>query len=220
MQQYQSAVYTQDQLQINKLLRNTYMLLGVILVVAAIAAVVSMSLITNPLIALGLSITSLVLYFVVNRTANSAAGLGFALLFAACMGASIGPLLNLYASLPQGGTIIAQAFGLTAVIFFGLSGYVLTSKKDFSFLRNFLFVGVMVAFIASIANLFFGVPALSLAISSVMVLLMSGYILHDTSAIIRGEYSNYITAAVSLFINIFNLFVSLLRLLAAFNSDD
>ncbi len=87
-------------------------------------------------------------------------------------------------------------------------------------MRNFLFVGLMVALIASIANIFFDIPALSLAISAAMVLIMSGYILHDTSAIVRGEYDNYIMAAVSLFINIFSLFVHLLRLLAAFNSDD
>lgn len=220
MQHYQSTTYTQDQLQISKMLRNTYSLLSLILVAAAVSAYLSMTLITSPIVAIVLSLVSIGLIFVVQRTANSASGLFFAMLFAVTMGASIGPLLNFYANMPQGASIITQAFGGTALIFFGLSGFVLSSKKDFSFMRNFLFVGLMVALIASIANLFFDIPALSLAISAAMVLIMSGYILHDTSAIVRGEYDNYIMAAVSLFINIFSLFVHLLRLLAAFNSDD
>lgn len=220
MQQYQTTTYTQDQLQISKMLRNTYSLLSLILVAAAVSAYLSMTLITSPIVAIVLSVVSIGLIFVVQRTANSASGLFFAMLFAVTMGASIGPLLNFYANMPQGATIITQAFGGTALIFFGLSGFVLSSKKDFSFMRNFLFVGLMVALIASIANIFFDIPALSLAISAAMVLIMSGYILHDTSAIVRGEYDNYIMAAVSLFINIFSLFVHLLRLLAAFNSDD
>ena len=220
MQHYQSTTYTQDQLQISKMLRNTYSLLSLILVAAAVSAYLSMTLITNPIVAIVLSLVSIGLIFVVQRTANSASGLFFAMLVAVTMGASIGPLLNFYANMPQGASIITQAFGGTALIFFGLSGFVLSSKKDFSFMRNFLFVGLMVALIASIANIFFDIPALSLAISAAMVLIMSGYILHDTSAIVRGEYDNYIMAAVSLFINIFSLFVHLLRLLAAFNSDD
>ncbi len=220
MQHYQSTTYTQDQLQISKMLRNTYSLLSLILVAAAVSAYLSMTLITSPIVAIVLSLVSIGLIFVVQRTANSASGLFFAMLFAVTMGASIGPLLNFYANMPQGASIITQAFGGTALIFFGLSGFVLSSKKDFSFMRNFLFVGLMVALIASIANIFFDIPALSLAISAAMVLIMSGYILHDTSAIVRGEYDNYIMAAVSLFINIFSLFVHLLRLLAAFNSDD
>jgi len=220
MQHYQSTTYTQDQLQISKMLRNTYSLLSLILVAAAVSAYISMTLITSPIVAIVLSLVSIGLIFVVQRTANSASGLFFAMLFAVTMGASIGPLLNFYANMPQGASIITQAFGGTALIFFGLSGFVLSSKKDFSFMRNFLFVGLMVALIASIANIFFDIPALSLAISAAMVLIMSGYILHDTSAIVRGEYDNYIMAAVSLFINIFSLFVHLLRLLAAFNSDD
>ncbi len=220
MQHYQSTTYTQDQLQISKMLRNTYSLLSLILVAAAVSAYLSMTLITSPIVAIVLSLVSIGLIFVVQRTANSASGLFFAMLFAVTMGASIGPLLNFYANMPQGASIITRAFGGTALIFFGLSGFVLSSKKDFSFMRNFLFVGLMVALIASIANIFFDIPALSLAISAAMVLIMSGYILHDTSAIVRGEYDNYIMAAVSLFINIFSLFVHLLRLLAAFNSDD
>jgi modulator of FtsH protease len=119
----------------------------------------------------------------------------------------------------SGPSIVMQALGGTGVIFFALSGYVLTSKKDFSFMGGFLFVGLIVAVIASIANIFMGIPALSLAISAVIVLLMSGFILFDTSRLINGGETNYIRATVSLYLNIFNLFVALLRLLGVFNND-
>jgi len=136
------------------------------------------------------------------------------------MGASIGPMLNRYAALPQGPEIIMQALGATALVFFALSAYTLTSKKDFCFMGNFLFVGLILAVVAGIANIFFQVPALHLAINAVIVLVMSGFILFDTSRIVNGGETNYIRATVSLYLNIFNLFTALLQLIGVFNSDD
>jgi modulator of FtsH protease len=113
-----------------------------------------------------------------------------------------------------------QAFGTTALVFFGLSGYVLTTKKDFSFMGGFLLVGLIVAVVASIANIFLGIPALSLAVSAAIVFIMSGFILYDTSRIINGGETNYIRATVSMYLNIYNLFTSILHLLGAFGGDD
>ena len=121
----------------------------------------------------------------------------------------------------QGGSeLIMQAFGATALVFFGLSGYVLTTKKDFSFMGGFLIVGLIVAVVASLANIFFQIPALSLAVSAAIVFIMSGFILYDTSRIINGGETNYIRATVSMYLNIYNLFTSILHLLGAFGSDD
>ena len=154
------------------------------------------------------------------KTADKASGIAWVFVFTAVLGASIGPLLNRCAAMPNGSELIMQAFGATALIFFSLSAYTLTSKKDFSFMGNFLFVGLIMALVAGLANIFFQVPALQLAISAVIVLLMSGFILYDTGRIIQGGETNYIRATVSLYLNIFNLFTSLLSLLGFMNSDD
>lgn len=220
MQTIQSSYYVQDKVQLQRMLRNTYSLLSVLLLVAAGASFLSMSLISSPMVALVFTVISFGLIFVINRTANSAAGLGFAILFAGTMGASIGPLLNFYANLPQGGDIITQAFVTTAVAFFGLSAIAMNSKRDFSFMRSFLMVGLIVVLIAIIANLFLSIPALSLTISSAVVLLMAGFMLYETNAIVRGEYTNYILAAVGLFMNVFNMFVHLLNIIYSLTSED
>ena len=136
------------------------------------------------------------------------------------MGASLGPMLSHYASMPNGTSLILQALGGTALIFFALSGYALTSKKDFSFMGGFLMVGLIVVIVASLANIFFQIPALSLAISSAVIMIMSGLILFDTSRIINGGETNYIRATVSLYLNIYNIFVHLLHLLGVFGGDD
>jgi modulator of FtsH protease len=158
--------------------------------------------------------------FVVIKTADSAAGLFWVFAFTGVMGASIGPMLNRYAGMPNGPEIIMQAFAATALIFFSLSAYTLTSKKDFSFMGNFLFVGLIMVVVAGIANIFFQIPALQLSISAVVVLLMSGFILFDTSRIVQGGETNYIRATVGLYLNVFNLFTALLQLLGFFNSND
>jgi modulator of FtsH protease len=218
--QNQQVMTGADSVSINKVLRNTYMLLAMTLTFSAVTASIAMALDFGPMLGLGLSILALVLVFVVIKTADSAAGLFWVFAFTGVMGASIGPMLNRYAGMPNGPEIIMQAFAATALIFFSLSAYTLTSKKDFSFMGNFLFVGLIMVLVAGIANIFFQIPALQLSISAVVVLLMSGFILFDTSRIVQGGETNYIRATVGLYLNVFNLFTALLQLLGFFNSDD
>lgn len=136
------------------------------------------------------------------------------------MGYTLGPIISRYLGLANGGEIVMQAMGATAVIFVGLSAYALTTKKDFSFMGGFLTVGILLAFIAGLAALFFEIPALSLAVSAAFVLLMSGLILYETSNIIHGGETNYVLATVTLFVSIFNLFTSLLQLLGFANGNE
>jgi modulator of FtsH protease len=221
MQYQQSQVLSaHDSAAINKVLRNTYMLLAMTLTGSAVAAGISMALELSAMAGIGLSLLAFALVFVVMKTADKASGIAWVFVFTAVMGASIGPMLNRFAAMPNGSELIMQAFGATALIFFSLSAYTLTSKKDFSFMGNFLFVGLVLVIIAGLANLFFQVPALHLAINAVVVLIMSGLILFDTSRIINGGETNYIRATVSLYLNIFNLFTSLLQLLGVFGNDD
>ena len=135
------------------------------------------------------------------------------------MGASLGPMLQAYLALPNGPSLVMQALGGTAIVFFGLSAYALTTRKDFSFMGGFLMVGLLVIVGASIANLFFQVAAVSLAISAAAVFIMSALILFDTSRIIHGGETNYIRATVALYLDIYNLFVHLLSLLGVFSDD-
>jgi len=136
------------------------------------------------------------------------------------MGLTLGPIISMYLSIPNGSQIVMTAMGGTGVIFLGLSGYVLTTRKDFSFIGGFLMVGILVAFLAGLGAFFFNMPGLSLAVSAMFVLLMSGLILYQTSEIIHGGETNYILATVTLFVSIYNLFLSLLHLLGAFGGDD
>jgi len=170
--------------------------------------------------ALIMTLVSFGLLFVVNKNADKASGIFWIFAFTGLMGASLGPMLNYYAAMPNGASLIMQALGGTALIFFSLSGYALTSKKDFSFMGGFLMVGLIVAVIAMVANIFFQIPALSLAISAAIIMIMSGLILYDTSRIIHGGETNYIRATVSLYLNIYNIFVHLLSLLGVLGSDD
>ena len=154
--------------------------------------------------------------FVVRKNANSSMGLLAVFVFAALMGAALGPIISVYMlAYTNGSAIVAQALGGTAIIFLSLSGYALTSGKNFNFLGGFIFTGLMVAVVAMIANIFLQIPALSLAISSVVILIMSGFILFDTSRIMNGGERNYIMATVSLYLSIFNIFIHLLNLLGA-----
>lgn len=206
--------------EVSKVLRNTYMLLGLTLLNSALFAGVAMAMELGRGAALGLSLGGLVMLFVVNATANSGKGLIATFVFTGLMGAALGPMLSAYLSLPNGPELVMQALGGTALVFFGLSAYALTSRKDFSFLGGFLMVGLLVLVVASIANLFFQVPAASLAISAAAVFIMSALILFDTSRIIHGGETNYIRATVALYLDIYNLFVHLLHLLGVFGSDD
>lgn len=204
----------------NKLLRNTYMLLSMTLLFSALTAAMSVYLRMPPMTyLLSLGGAMLLMWLVLPRTANSAAGIGVVFAITGLMGFALGPVLSLYLSLPNGPQIVATALGGTGVIFLGLSGYALTTRRDFSFLGGFLFVGILVVLGAALVNIFLAVPAMSLALSAVIVLLMSGFILFDTSRMIHGGVDNYIVATVMLYMNIFNLFISLLQLLG-FASDD
>lgn len=207
-------------LQTNKVLRNTYMLLAMTLTFSAVCAAISVALAVPPTAAMIMSLTALVMIFFLNKAANSSKGILFVFAFTGLLGASLGPMLNHYLSFPGGPSLVLQAFGATALVFFGLSGYVLTTKKDFSFMGGFLLVGLIVAVVAMVANIFFQIPALSLAISAAIVFIMSGFILYDTSRIINGGETNYIRATVSMYLNIYNLFTSILHLLGAFGGDD
>lgn len=205
----------------NKVLRNTYLLLGMTFLFSAFTAYASVALgirSINPLIFI---VGAYGLMFLTNAMKNSVWGIASVFAFTGFMGFALGPILNMFLShYINGGQLIATALGGTGMIFFALSGYALTSRKDFSYLGGFLFVGVMVAFLAMIASIFFQTPALQLAISAAFVLISSGLILFQTSEIIHGGETNYISATVSLFVSIYNLFISLLNLLGAFSGKE
>ena len=160
------------------------------------------------------------LLFLTTKLRNSAWGLVSVFALTGFMGLTLGPIISMYLSIPNGSQIVMTAMGGTGVIFLGLSGYALTTRKDFSFLGGFLMVGILVAFLAGIASIFLSMPALSLAVSAMFILLMSGLILYQTSQIIHGGETNYIMATVTLYVSIYNLFLSLLQLLGAFGGDD
>ena len=206
-------------LQTNKVLRNTYMLLAMTLAFSAVCAGVAMAVGISPMMSLGMTIGAFITLFVVQKKAESASGIYWVFLFTGLMGASLGYTLNFYLGVAGPG-LIMEALGATALVFFALSGYALTTKKDFSFMGGFLVVGLVVVIVAAIANMFFAVPAVSLAISAAIVFIMSGFILFDTSRIINGGETIYIRATVSLYLNIYNLFTSMLHLLGAFGGDD
>lgn len=204
----------------NKVLKNTYLLLSATLGFSALMAMLSMALKVPPLVYMVTVIGAMLLgMFVLPRAAQSASGVGVIFLITGMLGFGLGAILTSYMALPNGPSIIATAFGGTALIFLGLSGYALTSKRDFSFMGGFLFAGMMVAVVAIIANLFLNMPALALAISGAIILLMSGLILFDTSRIARGEETNYIMATYSIYLSIFNIFISLLQILGIMGSD-
>lgn len=202
----------------NKVIRNTYTLLSMTLFFSALCAVATMAMQVSQGVGFMLFIGGFIMTFVVRATAESAKGLIAVFVFAGLMGGALGPIVSVYmAAYVNGSAIVAQALGGTALIFLSLSGYALTTGKNFNFIGGFLFTGMIVAIIAMIANIFMQIPALSLAISSAVILLMSGFILFDTSRIINGGERNYIMATISLYLSIFNIFIHLLNLLAALN---
>ena len=204
----------------NKVLKNTYMLLGMTLLFSALTAGISMAVGLGQGTALILMLVGFGLLFVVHKTADTSKGLLAIFAFTGVMGASIGPMLTYYLAMPNGPSLVMQALGGTAIVFFGLSAYALTTRKDFSYMGGFLMVGLLVAVVAMIANIFLAIPALSLTISAAVVMIMSGLILFDTSRIVNGGETNYIRATVSLYLNIYNLFIHLLSLLSAFSGRD
>ncbi len=220
-----TAAGTEPVLATNKVLRNTYFLLSMTLLFSAATAGISMAINIGFGMAMVMNIAAIVLvWFVLPRGANSSKGIFVVFAFTGLLGASLGPTLNYYLASANGGSVVTQALAGTAFIFFALSGYVLTTRKDFSFMRGFLFTGLMViiglAVILMIAGFMgYHIPAASLALSAGIVLLMSGFILFDTSRIVNGGETNYLMATVALYLNIYNLFTSLLYLLGVMNDD-
>ncbi len=205
--------------EINKVLRNTYMLLGVTLAFAALMAGVSMAMgapYLGPIVTL---IGFFGLVFAVHKTADSALGLLFTFLLTGFMGFTIGPILNAYLSLANGASLVMSALGTTAAAFIGLSAYAVVTRKDFSFLSGFLVVGFFVLMGAVVLGLFFDLSAFSVAISCGFVLFAGAAILWQTGAIIHGGETNYIRATVTLFASFYNLFLSLLHIFGVMSDD-
>tara|TARA_R110002095_G_scaffold93979_2_gene81840 strand:- start:456 stop:1127 length:672 start_codon:yes stop_codon:yes gene_type:complete len=205
----------------NKVLKNTYILLAMTLLFSAATAALSMSMnLPHP----GFMITIIGyfgLLFLTTKLRNSSWGILCVFALTGFMGMTLGPILNMYLNaFSNGHELIMTSLGGTGVIFLALSAYALTTKKDFSFIAGFLMMGILVAFLAGIGAMIFSIPALSLGVSAMFIMLMSGMILYQTSAIIHGGETNYIMATVSLYISIFNLFTSLLHILGAVSGRD
>ncbi|SDS31137.1 modulator of FtsH protease [Halopseudomonas xinjiangensis] len=215
---YQHAAVSEA--EVSKLFRNTYTLLAMTMAFSALVAFTSMSLnLPHP----GLIVTLVGFYgllFLTTKLRNSAWGLVSTFAFTGFLGYTLGPILNAYLSLPNGGQLVTMALGMTALVFFGLSAYAILSRKDFSFLSGFIMAGFIVLLCAVVASFFIQISGLQLAISAGFVLFSSAVILYQTSAIIHGGENNYIMATITLFVSIYNLFLSLLQLLGIFGSDD
>ena len=206
-------------LSANKLIRNTYMLLSMTLLFSAATAGLSMMLgLPHPGMILTL-VGYFGLLFLTHKLRNSAWGLAAVFALTGFMGLTLGPILQTYLALPNGGETVMTALGGTGVIFLALSAYALTTRKDFSFLGGFLMVGILVAFLGSLAAALFTLPLVGLAMSAMFILLMSGFILYQTGQLVHGGEDNYILATVSLYVSIYNLFLSLLQILGLFNDD-
>lgn len=209
----------------SSVLRNTYLLLSLTLAFSALTAGISMAAGLGHGAGLVMSLVAMALiWFVLPRTANSSTGILVVFAFTGLIGAGLGPIINHYLKMPGGGSVIMQALGGTAFVFLGLSGYVLTTRKNFNFLGGFVAAGMMLALavmVFLIGASFFGYQfsGVSLALSAGMVLLMSALILYQTSEIIHGGETNYLLATTSLYLSIVNLFTSLLHLLGLANDD-
>ena len=220
---------TQDRtlaLEPNRVLRNTYWLLALSMLPTVAGAFVGTSLnfialfkaapIMTPLLMFGVMIGSL---FVVTALRNSAWGVVALLGFTFIAGVMLTPILTVAAGFRNGGQLVALAGGMTAAVFFAMATIATVSKRDFSFLGKFLFIGMILLIVASLANLFFAVPAVSLTISAIAVFIFSLYLLYDISNIVRGGETNYVTATLSVFLSLYNIFISLLNLLLAFSGQ-
>ena len=203
----------------NKVLRNTYALLSMTLIFSGLMAFAGIAMQVGHGAALIADIVAIVmLWFVLPRTANSAAGIPVIFGITGLLGFGLGPVLSFYLSVNP--SIVMTALGGTGVIFLALSAYALTSRQDFSFLGGFLMVGFFVVLAAALLNIFLAMPVLFLVINAAIVMIMSGFILYETSSIIHGGETNYIMATASIFLSILNLFQALLHLLGAFGGDD
>lgn len=216
-------LYAQDQatgrsIEVNKVLRNTYLLLAMTIAFSALTAVAAMAL-NVPYLGLWMLLPYFGLLFAVEKTKNSSLGIVFVFALTGWLGFTLGPILNAYLG-QVGPEPILTALGGTALIFFGLSGYTLVTRKDMSFLTGFIMTGILVAFVAGLASVFFNLSGLSLAVSAMFLVLSSLLIMWQTSQIIHGGETNYISATVTLYVSIYNIFTTLLHLLTAFGGDD
>ncbi len=210
----------------NKVLRNTYWLLALTMIPTVIGALIGVTFAFGPifrnypiLAPIGMFVIMLGLLFGVSAARNSALGVVLIFAFTFVAGFFLGPILQVAAGLRNGGQLIALSGGMTAVILFTMAGIATVTKKDFSFLGKFLFIGLILLIVASLANIFFQIPALQLTLSAIAVLIFSAYILYDVSNIIHGGETNYVMATVNLYLDIYNIFVSLLNLLMAFSGQ-
>jgi len=210
----------------NKVLRNTYTLLGLTMIPTVIGALVGMSMnfgfaAEHPIMyALGSLAVMMGLFFAIQANRNSSFGVVLLLVLTGFMGLMLGPLLQHALHLNNGSQIVGLAAGGTGIIFLTLAGIATTTKKDFSFMGKFLMIGIILLIVASLANIFFQIPALSLALAGVGVLIFSGFILYDVSRIVNGGETNYIMATLGLYLDIYNLFTSLLQLLMGLMGSD
>ena len=211
----------QTALATNSVLRNTYMLLSMTLLFSAAVAGTAMALnAPHPGIIITL-VGYFGLLFAVEKTKDSAMGLVSVFALTGFMGYTIGPIINMYLTqFSNGGQIVMMALGGTGAIFLGMSGYALASGRRFNQWAGMLFVGIMVAFVMGLIAVIFSIPALSMAVSALFVLLMAGLIVYQTGEIVHGGETNYISATVTLFVTIYNLFLSLLQLLGVFAGEE
>jgi len=209
----------------HKVLRNTYMMLGLTMIPTVIGAMMGISMnfsfmAQHPIMGMiGMLAVMFGLFYGIQANRNNGVGVALLLALTFFMGLMLGPILQAALHLRNGAQLVGMAAGGTGIIFFSLAGFATVSKKDFSFLGNFLFVGLILLIIASIANMFFQVPAAALAISAISILIFSGYILYDVSRIINGGETNYIMATLALYLDIYNIFVNLLNLLMALSGE-
>ncbi len=207
-------------LETNKVLRNTYALLSATLIFSAFMAMLSTMLHVGHGTSMVCFFGALALiWFVLPRTAESAAGIAVVFAFTGLLGFGLGPMLNHYLNVADGAELIATSMGGTAIIFLGLSGYAIKSQRDFSFLGGFLFSGLMVVLLAILAGIFLQMPGLWLAINAAVIMIFSGFMLFDTGRIIHGGQTNYILATVGIYLSIYNIFTSLLHLLGFASND-
>ena len=217
---YPATGQSSHSLEVQRVLRNTYALLAMTLIFSASVAAAA---VTWKWPSPGLVLTLIGyfgLLFAIHRLQNSAWALPLVFSLTGFMGYTLGPILTHYLSVPGGAQTVSMALGATGVTFMALSAYALTSRKDFSFMGSFLFMGMIIAMLAGLAAIFFDIPALSLAVSAMVALLSAGLILFETSQIVNGGERNYVMATVSLFVSVFNLFTSLLALFGIGGNSD
>jgi modulator of FtsH protease len=210
----------------NKVLRNTYMMLGLTMIPTVIGAIIGMGMnfsiiAMHPFMAFGaFMLVTIGMQMAISANRNSSIGVVLLFAYTFLLGLMMGPILQHAANLSNGAQLVGLAAGSTGLIFLTMAAIGATTKKDFSYMGKFLSIGIMVAFIAIIANMFFKLPAFSIAISSIFVMISSAYIMYEVNQIVRGGETNYVMATLSLFISIYNIFTSLLHILMSFGGSN